>query len=143
MDKKLKIFGIVTSIVVAMSLGIFCEQFSEKVTAEKQMDEIINSKNEILLFVGGKIEGGENGSGGCRTYKINENESVEFIEIAKYGQPEWEPCNEHENCFSVTATANDTLPKNVKEKDGGYGAGKKPEILKTDNTTAFNETGIK
>ena len=57
MGKKLKFLGIVVSIVIAMSLGIFYEQFSEKVTAEKLMTEILDSKNiDVVSFEGEKIE---------------------------------------------------------------------------------------
>jgi len=141
MGKKLKFLGIVVSIVIAMSLGIFYEQFVEKIAAEKSMNEILDSKNKILSFGGGKIEGCEGPADmGGETYKINENGSVEFIESANQGLSK-EPCHWHENCFKVTA--NDTLPINVRGKDKGYGAGKKPEILKTNNTTLFNETEIK
>ncbi len=57
MGKKLKFFGIIVSVVVAMSLGIFYEHFSEKVTAEKLMNEILDSKNiDVISFEGVKIE---------------------------------------------------------------------------------------
>lgn len=60
MDKKLKFSMIVTTVIIAMSLGIIYEQFSEKVTAEKLMDEILNSKNiEMVSFDGVKTENSE------------------------------------------------------------------------------------
>lgn len=55
--KKLKFFGIIVSVMVAMSLGMFYEHFSEKATAEKLMDEILDSKNiNVVSFEGVKIE---------------------------------------------------------------------------------------
>ncbi len=85
----------------------------------------------VVAIIGALMVGfvcAEVAEGGGGTYKINEDGSVALVESAKYGQPEWEPCNEHENCFSVTATANDTLPIAVNGKDGGYGTGKKAKI---------------